>query len=298
MPCEASRDFRRQIGEASDEEIWRLMLESDEDASTRPMSLIEKQQIKGRLRRAIWRQRINTCLKYAAVVALLIGCAAGLYVTMPRQAENLIVSTIVRSGSKSEMTLPDGTVVYINGDSRLSYDMSDSKVRSVTLTGEAYFDVAKNPERPFQVHAGDIQVEALGTSFNIRMRKDGQIETSLLSGKVLVTADGVATDVILLPGEKAIYAAADKSFAKTQADRHVEIGWIDDYLVFDAEPLYSVIEKIERTYGVSVELLSRKQADDLLSGSFYREDLTDVMQTLSMQYGFRYEIKKDSITIY
>ena len=105
-------------------------------------------------------------------------------------------------------------------------------------------------------------------------------------------------EYILTPGEKATYSSTDKVLKITKADVHVDTGWCDDYLIFDSEPLTDVIEKIERWYGVEIELRCPQIGQDRLSGSFRHESIQNVIRSLSLQYGFKYEIHKDKITIY
>ena len=91
-----------------------------------------------------------------------------------------------------------------------------------------------------------------------------------------------------------------KAVAKeiSKADAHVEAGWRDNYLIFESTPLIDVIAQIERWYGVEIRLHHKQIAQDLLSGSFRNESIQNVIRSLSIQYGFKYEIHKDIITIY
>lgn len=299
LNAEEYTEFRSLVDGSTDEELWQLLTDSDKDTGlSSPMLQISKHRIRSKLNRMIMKQYVGRTLRYAAAVALLVGCVATGWLMRPMPQPDLTLTASVRPGNKSDIVLPDGTKVFLNGATSLSCDMSNPHERLVSLTGEAYFEVAKNPDAPFRVRVGGVVVEALGTAFNIRTSKDGMVETSLLEGKVRITADESDREVLLTPGEKACYNSADKAFLISYADRHVETGWIDDYLIFESESLSSVIERIERTYGVDVRLLCPELADDALSGAFYREDISGVMQTLSQQYGFSYTIKKDSVTIY
>ena len=204
----------------------------------------------------------------------------------------------MKPGSKSEITLPDGTKVQLNGATTITYDVDNSRQRLVRLSGEAFFDVAKNPDCPFRVIANDLQIEVLGTSFNVNTYKKDIIETSLLTGRIKISGGLLPQEYILTPGEKATYSSTDKVLKITKADVHVDTGWCDDYLIFDSEPLTDVIEKIERWYGVEIELRCPQIGQDRLSGSFRHESIQNVIRSLSLQYGFKYEIHKDKITIY
>ena len=166
------------------------------------------------------------------------------------------------------------------------------------MQGDAFFDVAKNPDCPFRVIANGLQIEVVGTSFNVNTYKKGVVETSLLTGQIKISGSSFPQEYILTPGEKATYSSINNALKITQADVHVETGWCDDYLIFDSEPLIDVIEEIERWYGVEIELRCPQIGQDLLSGSFRHENIQNVIHSLSLQYKFKYEIHKDKITIY
>ena len=209
-----------------------------------------------------------------------------------------MITANVKSGSKSEIILPDGTKVQLNGATTITYDVNSSKQRLVQLSGEAFFDVAKNPDCPFRVIANGLQIEVVGTSFNVNTYKKGVVEPSLLTGQIKISGGSLPQEYILTPGEKATYSSINNALKITQADVHVETGWCDDYLIFDSEPLIDVIEEIERWYGVEIELRYPQIGQDLLSGSFRHENIQNVIHSLSLQYKFKYEIHKDKITIY
>ena len=114
--------------------------------------------------------------RYAAVACIILAVGSGAYyagVKRPADDANTEVTMSVSNGQKADIILADGTKVYINSDSRIVYDNTyNKKTRMVSLEGEAYFEVAKDKEKPFIVKANGINVQALGTSFNIRAHKD------------------------------------------------------------------------------------------------------------------------------
>ena len=145
--------------------------------------------------------------------------------------------------------MPDGTKVQLNGATTITYNVNNAKERLVQLSGEAFFDVVKNPDCPFRVIANDLQIEVVGTSFNVNTYKKNVIETSLLTGRIKISGGSLPQEYVLTPGKKATYSSIDKTLKITKADAHVITGWCDDYLIFDSEPLIDVIEEIERWYG-------------------------------------------------
>src|SRR5690606_7892291 len=114
-------------------------------------------------------------------------------------------------GEKARLSLPDGTHILLNSDSRLWYnpDFGKDLERVVYLEGEAFFDVAKDTLHPFKIHSGDITTTVLGTSFNVQAFADEEITVSLVSGKVQIENQSALNDsqIYLKPGEQGVYAA-------------------------------------------------------------------------------------------
>lgn len=293
------RQFKEELNHIPDEELWNVMIDMEKDATTEiGMPPMMKKQIRKEMHQIIWRRRWIQITKYAAVIALLVTSSFGVYSLLNTTDTQQMITANVKSGSKSEIILPDGTKVQLNGATTITYDVNNSKQRLVQLSGEAFFDVAKNPDCPFRVIANDLQIEVVGTSFNVNTYKKGVVETSLLTGQIKISGGSFPQEYILTPGEKATYSSINNALKITQADVHVETGWCDDYLIFDSEPLIDVIEEIERWYGVEIELRCPQIGQDLLSGSFRHENIQNVIHSLSLQYKFKYEIHKDKITIY
>ena len=299
IPSSDFGEFKKELGNMTDEELWNAMLDQEKDSAMEiGMPPMMKKQVQKELHQIIWKRRWIQFAKYAAVIALLFTSSFGIYSLFETPDTQQIITADVKPGSKSEITLPDGTKVQLNGATTITYDIDNSRQRLVRLSGEAFFDVAKNPDCPFRVMANDLQIEVLGTSFNVNTYKKDIIETSLLTGRIKISGGLLPQEYILTPGEKATYSSTDKVLKITKADVHVDTGWCDDYLIFDSEPLTDVIEKIERWYGVEIELRCPQIGQDRLSGSFRHESIQNVIRSLSLQYGFKYEIHKDKITIY
>lgn len=291
--------FKEELNHIPDEELWNVMIDMEKDATTEiGMPPMMKKQIRKEMHQIIWRRRWIQITKYAAVIALLVTSSLGVYSLLNTPETQQMITANVKSDSKSEIILPDGTKVQLNGATTITYDVNSSKQRLVQLSGEAFFDVAKNPDCPFRVIANGLQIEVVGTSFNVNTYKKGVVETSLLTGQIKISGGSLPQEYILTPGEKATYSSINNALKITQADVHVETGWCDDYLIFDSEPLIDVIEEIERWYGVEIELRYPQIGQDLLSGSFRHENIQNVIHSLSLQYKFKYEIHKDKITIY
>jgi len=237
-----------------------------------------------------------------------------------RTAQNT-VST--KPGSKSKIQLPDGSQVWLNSDSRMSYDESfRGPNREVHVTGEAYFDIAKDKDHPFIIHAGSIDVKVLGTSLNIRnYTNEKNTEAVLIRGSIEVTLrSNPDKKIILLPNEKLVVqngkpvilkgmtpAAPEKSKepVMTLGKAHfqekdstaMDVLWVKNKLAFDQETLEDVARKMERWYAVKVIITDEKLKHTEYSAVFEDESLRQVMEALRMTGNFRYSISKKEVTI-
>ncbi|MCD8176326.1 MAG: DUF4974 domain-containing protein [Tannerellaceae bacterium] len=232
-----------------------------------------------------------------AILLLVVGSALFYFLNdRTDQSKEFIVK--VERGEKASILLPDGTHIRLNAESFLSYDLADKKVRNVSVSGEAFFNVAKDESRPFIVDMDDFKVRVTGTSFNIRKYENEDIiETSLLEEKVLLEIPGHENTYPLDPEQKFIFSKADNSFRIEQFDKEYELSWLTGKLIFRSETLESVLEKIERWYGVTIDPQCRDYKDDLITGSFLNEDLHHVLDIITLQYGMKYIINSNYIII-
>ncbi len=190
---------------------------------------------------------------YAAAILILALLSTAIY-NYFTQSVTLYASTSY--GEKKEVSLPDGSVVVLNNTSSISY--SEKRIgttRELILQGEAYFDVAKDPDKVFIVKAKDIEVKVLGTKFNMKAYESQEyIETTLFAGVVSV---GMPSGEIamLKPGEQAIFKEKTKSVEIRQLkDPGIEMAWQNNILVFDNERFVDILETLSREYNVIFEL--------------------------------------------
>ena len=233
-------------------------------------------------------------------------------------------------GTRSKTVLPDGTVVWLNSDSRITYNADFGQTqREVMLTGEAFFDVAHNAEVPMIVHAKNVNIRVKGTAFNVRSYPESkQVETSLIRGSVELTTNADPERKILLkPNEKivvdvvpdtatviAVNAISERtpvkvSTATNKSLYHIEqlqesrfniipeISWVQNRLVFDNEVFTEVISKMEKWYNVKIILENNTLAVKNFSGAFAKEDITTALQALQLINDFHFEIKDGVVYI-
>ncbi|WP_163716014.1 FecR family protein [Mangrovibacterium lignilyticum] len=161
---------------------------------------------------------------------------------------------IVPRGGEYSITLSDGTEVFLNADSKLRYPVKfSSGERNVELDGEAYFKVAHNKEAPFRVKTNDMQVEVLGTEFNISAySEDNSIQTTLINGSVKATNLLHHQDIILEPGQQAELEKNSGQMSAENVDISFSVAWRNGLLRFDEKPLGEIMKTIERWYDVEV----------------------------------------------
>ncbi|MCD6354201.1 MAG: FecR domain-containing protein [Prolixibacteraceae bacterium] len=230
--------------------------------------------------------------KYAAIIliTLLLG-SAGFYVGF----RNMIApsSEIILTGNQvlDNFVLPDGTVVALNNNSKLSYPEKFSDVvREVTLSGEAFFDVTPNPKKPFVIHAGNAQVKVLGTSFNVRAYPKSEIvEVVVASGKVQVTGNSANVvrkkpTVYLVPGEKGTLSNENNKLKKSTNTDPNFLAWKTHNLVFEKIPLSQVVECLENIYHIKIRLKEPELNHLLLTAQFENKPVDFILNVLRLTF--------------
>ena len=263
-----------------------------------------------------------------AVCLLLVIAIGSYYFLFNRHPESLVTHNQIgtKKGSKTHIILPDGTSVWLNADSKISYpDNFQGDTREVSLSGEAYFDVVKNPGKPFVIHTGAMDVKVLGTVFNVRSYPtEATTEASLIHGSIEVTLKGTEKKkIILRPNEKLTVLNnetprenAGKLSGKkmdlpddmpilaltrihfNQADSsNAETSWIYNKLSFDNEGTEKVFSKIEQWYDCEILIDNKNIRSKHFTATFENKTLAEVLEALSMALNFTYEEKEGKIVI-
>ncbi|RVU02389.1 FecR family protein [Mucilaginibacter limnophilus] len=172
-------------------------------------------------------------------------------------------------GGEYRVTLSDGTKVWLNAASSLSYPQEfTGNERKVKLTGEAYFEVAKNKSKPFYVMVNDVQVRVLGTHFNISgYTDDGRVTTTLIEGAVQVSKYKVVSS--LMPGQKAVVNNSSADIVVSSADVSDAVAWKNGYFTFNEEDITGIMKKVSRWYDVEV-VYEGAVSNEKFGGTFYR----------------------------
>jgi transmembrane sensor len=227
-------------------------------------------------------------------------------------------------GSKSNLVLPDGTKVFLNSGSKLTFDKHYGlNEREVNLVGEGYFDVVKNPQKPFIIHTSNINIRVLGTAFNVKCYPDEKnTETSLIRGSLEVTLKSGNEKIILKPNEKLIVSNTGSKLlngnmisAKTKTEEPkniielsrvsrlpedssvIETSWVNNRLIFRSETFEDVAHKLERWFGINIQFAEESLKHRRFTGIFEKETLSQALSALQLTTAFNYTITQDNVLI-
>ena len=201
-------------------------------------------------------------------------------------------------GQKSVFRLSDGSVIRLNAGSSLRYpEVFSENERRVVLSGEAFFDVASDKNKPFVVVSKGLVTTVLGTSFNIRSYgENDKAAVIVASGKVKVE-NNVGGTVILLPEEQATFDRETKKITKGSVNLERMLAWKDNTLWFENDPLVEVAGQLEKWYDVNISFKDNAVKDCLLTGRFRNENLTNVLKAIKISTGIHYERNNKQIII-
>lgn len=256
----------------------------------------------------------------AAAAVLVLGVAGGLLYHGERHP-NIADATPIRTGHDKEITtrygtrnfleLPDGSKLWLNAGSKVKY--AEDR-RELTLEGEAFFDVKHDPDHPFIIHTGKLDVRVLGTSFNVKAYPDDStIETTLIKGKVEIDFPGnTQPGIVLRPNEKVVIPKKEEPVAQNTdeyIDRKmvapdpvyrtlIETSWVEDKLAFRNESFSDVSKRLERWYNIHFSFEDQQYLQGRLTGCFKDQPIKNVMDALQISFGFHYRIDGDTIRIW
>jgi ferric-dicitrate binding protein FerR (iron transport regulator) len=237
----------------------------------------------------------------AAVVALLL-LAGGAWYRAGRPAGETQYATAF--GQTRTVTLPDGSRVLLNANSRLraAARWTDGARREVWLEGEAFFTVAKKKAAPdrgtegakFVVHTGQVDVEVLGTRFNVTNRR-GQTTVTLNEGKVKLEEGALGGPVIMQPGELVRLGRDGRTLVRKKVNPGQYSSWTENRYVFDDTPLAEIAQRIEDTYGLPVVLKKPGLAQRTFTATIPTKNLDVLLLALSEAFGMEIEKREKEI---
>lgn len=247
-------------------------------------------------------RRRHAFLRYAwpAAAAVLILVAAGWYLfqsaaNKPTPVKDFIAFAVTQQDIR-KVTLPDGSTVILNGNSSISITPGfNDKKREVLLNGTAFFQVAKDPNKPFTVISGRVNTTALGTSFYIHQSSNKAPTTvSLLTGKVRVQVEG-QPPVQLVPYEKSIYHP-EQELVKTTFDNDALVNWTKGMVIFRKANWEQVKNVIEEYFDKKLVIENYKK-DISFTGEFKADQLESILSSLEFTYDLKYTIQNQTVNI-
>lgn len=242
-------------------------------------------------------------LKVAASVAVFLVCSVGSYFAgqhnvIPEQITILMNQYITGEGNKASVTLPDGTIAWLNSNSRLTYpDKFDADFRKVKLEGEGYFEVTHNEKAPFYVEVKDMSIKVLGTHFDVQSYDRKEIsETILLSGKVEVSLAN-NKNIILEPNQKLSFNKKAGQYKVENVNASEYILWKNERLIFDNETLATILNKMEHWYGIDISYGKDIPLKSKYSLVIRNESKEEILKMLSIIAPVNYTIKNDNVIL-
>jgi len=230
----------------------------------------------------------------AAVVFFAMTCGmAYLYTTEPNE-----IYTYSAQSVPVEYLLADGTKVTLNKNSSLTYSSNfGEERRDVKLTGEAFFKVAKDKNRPFAVEALGTKTEVLGTSFNVRANAEtNEVSTTLIEGSVKFIADNC--ELKLKPGEEIVYKNSSNQYALAKTDVQLNTAWISGRFNYSNMTFAGLAEKLEKIYHIVIVLNDNNVANRVVSASFLTEEpIESVLDALKTELKYSYKVDSNQIII-
>ncbi|MCD7938269.1 MAG: DUF4974 domain-containing protein [Tannerellaceae bacterium] len=276
----------------------------DREAGKKSYDRLQKQK-----NRKIIRRHLLTFISYAASICLLLGITYAFtsryYTTLVRSEEPQGIipeqELYVPPGQMARITLPDGTVSWLNAGSTLVYPSLFTGIRKVTLSGEAYFEVAENKEMPFVVSTEFIDVTALGTEFNVYSYPGADyVSATLIEGSIVVnTKQEDFTSIYVNPDQKVIYEQGELRLEKSI--NRDKLLWKEGIYSFKITSLKDIIKQLEIYYDVEIQVTDPSILDYEYTGKFLRSDgIMEILRIIGTIHPYKIKRDKESnrITLY
>ncbi|WP_289161024.1 FecR domain-containing protein [uncultured Parabacteroides sp.] len=240
----------------------------------------------------LWSARVASVI----LLLLMTGLSVHYYTMSQMIMPDMIVS--VEKGQKANVVLPDGSKVWVNSDSRLSYGSRfNQKERVLSLEGEAYFEVTPDKDRPFIVETDELAVRALGTSFNVKSyEEEKDVSTVLMTGKVEVTSD--YDRLVLNPNERIVFNKQTGHMEKSTVENTGDyINWKYNALTFNGETFENIVHTLERYYNTRIVFESETLKKYRFTGTPGNTSLESILQILSLTSPLSYEVRDSMIIL-
>lgn len=280
----SEEDLELVSQEEANEKIWQSTFGKEENPAYR-------------------RFNISLFIKVAAVVIIFLTTVFAVFFTIEKEPIVPQITEINKHtlpGQKSTITLRDGTVVWLNSGSKISYlsNYNDS-LRIIELVGQAFFEVFEDKTKPFIVKCRNLKVETLGTSFDVNGYDNSYIHVNLLSGSVRLSMSDVAEhkNLILNPGEYSVVDSNNNFIDKGIFDPKEVLAWKEGRLIFKDASIEEIIPKLELWYGVKIVNFLSINTEKPFTGTFEKENLDNILHNIGRVMDFKYEINGNIVKI-
>lgn len=252
------------------------------------------------------RKKRTSLYSYAALLVLAFLLASlGFYLGVKHKGPAVYTEVLTAQRQVLQSyVLPDGSSVTLNSNSKLTFPRKfKGDVREVSIEGEAFFDVTPNPERPFVINAGNAQVKVLGTSFSVSAYPENEtVEVIVETGKVQVIQKNAelqadAKAIFLVPGEKGTVYAENKTPEKSVNTDPNFLSWKTHDLIFDKVPLRDVVQCLEKTYHIEIQLAEPALNDLLYEGHFDQKPAEFVLDVIRLTFNLELTGENDQFTL-
>ena len=262
---------------------------------------LQFKQIREKIRLSSLKIRMNRLfivLGKAAAVLFIPLLAAVLYFYFSQTTSSELLTLTTQKGEQTSVILPDGSKVWLNVDTKLSYPVDYGvKSRNLKLEGEAYFEIEKNNELPFEVASANIITRALGTRFAVSAYpENSEVESSLVKGSVEIKY-GTKSE-LLKPGQQLVYNKNKPEVTIKTFDENVELAWKNNQLVFRLTPFQDVITELEKWFDINIEYDPAAFKSETLTVQFEKyESLETILRVIAKANGFKFNIKDKNVKI-
>lgn len=234
---------------------------------------------------------INLWQKVAAILLIPLSILLAYLVLSPVKEQAITYQEVISPfGTTSKITLPDGTIAWLNSGSKLKFPTKfNQEKREISLAGEAFFHVESDKQHPFIVHAQNMAIEATGTQFNVEAyNNDTIVAVTLIEGKVNVEINGHGSQN-LKPDERIVFNSLSKNIDVTTTNAAYWSTWKDGILTFRDETLENVFKRISRTYNVNIQVKDPVIAKQLYRATFEDESLDEILHLLQVSAPIKYK---------
>ena len=252
--------------------------------------ILEEQQ--GNL--SLYKRIIHTYSKVAAILLLpLLVYSSYSLINKFDHKETAWAEIYSPHGARTQFFLPDGSQGWLNSNTKLKYPLDFKQNRHLELSGEAYFEVTHNKNLPFVVSTRNLDIEVVGTVFNVSaLEEENTTEVILEEGKVIIENPGIKLNTVMKPDQKFVYNNLSKMYQTTSLNAQQYNAWKDGLLVFRNEPLSEVFKRLSRWYNVKITAENEQINRYKYRATFREEPIEEVIRLISLTVPIEYEIEK------